>query len=320
MVYHEIALEPSSLEDLKDLGLLEKHFGFEQGRLIAFMPAKPKGKSCWWTQLYEHLKSITPERKHKELEVRTIKLLEQATYRSRNRSKMEEGKSWADLALEENGIKSFAAILCAGEPSESELLPFQGLHDPDERYPEFLTKPIHFGEAMKDPETFFESIRPLIASAIRIAVIDPHFDPSHPEEKNRKRWLRTARKLSEFLREANRLTIDISIHTQADGDRDPDEMVREISRAIDGLFPSTTNLEISAWSNKHRGPRMHARYLITDKAGVALDYGVDVSSDLRTDITLMPADKAKERLREFDVAEPSLYELEATFTAKGTRT
>lgn len=318
-MYHEIALEPSSLEDLKDLGLLEKYFGYEQGRLIAFMPAKPKGKSCWWTQLYEHLKSITPEGKHKELEVRLIRLLKQATYRSRNRSKMEEGKSWTDLALEENCNKSFAAILCAGEPSESALLPFQGLHNPDDRYPEFLTKPIHFGEAMKDPETFFESIRPLIASASRIMLIDPHFDPSHPDEKNRKRWLRTARKLSEFLREANRLTIDISIHTQADSDRAPDEMVREISRAIDGWFPLTTNLEISAWSNKHRGPRMHARYLITDKAGVALDYGVDVNADIRTDITLMPADKAKDRLCEFDVAAPSLYELEATFKTTGAR-
>ena len=183
MVYHEIAVEPTAVEDFKDLGLLERQFGFEVGRLISFMPAKSKEIRCWKTLFYEHLKTKFPPAKHKELEFRVIAFLERATYRSRNHSALSDGQSWCDLALQEESNKHFDAILCAGPSSNNAILPFQGLHDPDETFPEFLYKPIHFGDSMKDPESFLESLRPLIGSAKRLHIIDPHFDPTHPSRE-----------------------------------------------------------------------------------------------------------------------------------------
>jgi hypothetical protein len=319
MVYHEIAVEPTAIEDFKDLSLLERQFGFDVGRLISFMPAKPKEIRCWKTLFYEHLKTNLPPEKHKDLELRVIAFLERAIYRSRNRSALDDGQSWCDLALQEDAIKHFSAILCEGPSSNSAILPFQGLHDPDETFPDFLFKPIHFADSMKDPEVFLESLRPLISSAKRLHIIDPHFDPAHPEEPNRRRWQATVRKLSEFLRDANRLTIDIHFNTQADRTRNPKEFVTDIGSRIVGLFPPSTKLFVSAWSKKHQSINWHARYLLTDKAGVALDYGFDMGKDRRTDVTLLPRDKACEKLAEFNPETPTIFTLEATIQRTGTR-
>ena len=319
MVYREIAVEPTVVEDFKDLGVLERQFGFEVGRLISFMPAKPKDIRCWKTLFYEHLKSKFPPAKHKALEFRMLALLERATYRSRNHSTLVEGQSWYSLALQEEGKMHFDAILCAAPSSHDSIIPFQGFHEPDERFPEFLYKPIHFGDSLKDPEVFLHSLRPLIGSAKRLHIIDPHFDPAHPEELNRRRWQATVRKLSEFLRDANRLTIDIHFNTLADCTRVPEEFVADIGNRISGLFPPSTNLNVTAWSKKHQGINWHARYLITDKAGVALDYGCDMGKDRRTDVTLLPKEKADERLAEFNPEYPTIYNLEATIQTKGNR-
>lgn len=319
MVYHEIAIEPTAVEDLKDLGLIERMFGFEHGRLVAFMPAKPPESGCWRSLFFGHLKDILPPEKHKELELRVLRLAERAILRSRNRTKLGDGQRWRDLALQEHGISPFAAILCAGEPEDASLLPFQGLHDPNDLFPSFLREPVHFTDAMKDPEVFLKELKPLISSAKRLDFIDPYFDPSHPDEADRRRWKSSVRHLAEFLKASNRLTIDLHFHTRSDGERDADDFVRGIAHEISGRFPPTTTIAVTAWSQKHGGIRFHARYLITDKAGVALDYGTDMGPHRRTDISLLPRAKAEERRGEFNPNEPSIFEMEATTQVSGTR-
>ena len=127
------------------------------------------------------------------------------------------------------------------------------------------------------------------------------------------------RYLSVFLRESNRLTIDIHFHTKWDGVRDPQSFVNGIARELSGRFPPTTNLFVTAWSQKFGGIRFHARYLITDKAGVALDYGTDMGKELRTDITLLPRAAAEARRIEFDPATGNTFNMEATCQMTGCR-
>ena len=116
-----------------------------------------------------------------------------------------------------------------------------------------------------------------------------------------------------------KLTFDLHFHTQDDGSGDPDVFVKNIANKIAGLFPTTTTLKITAWSQKHNGIRFHARYLITDKAGVALDYGADMGPNRRTDITLLPRAAADLRRSEFDSSGAPVFNLEATLQVSGTR-
>lgn len=319
MVYHEIAVDPSAVEDLKDFGMIEKIFGFEHGRLIAFIPAKPSGSGCWKSLFYTHLKSLLPPEKHKELELRVSRLMERAVFRSRNGTQILSGQNWCDLALKEHTQTPFAAILAAGNSDDESLFHFQALHNPDDTFPIFLREPVHFADSLKDPEVFLNALKPLITSAKRLDLIDPHFDPTHTDNNDSRRWKKSVKHLAEFLRDSKRLTINLHFHTRWDGKRDADDFVKGIAYEIEGHFPQTTNLNITAWSPKHGGIRWHARYLITDKAGVALDYGTDMIANSRTDITLLPLTVAESRRSEFNPERPSVFDMAATVKITGKR-
>lgn len=324
MVYHEIALEPESIEDLKDLGLLDRMFGFEHGRLISFFPAKPAETRSWGKLLLSHLRATLPPEKHIEIGLRIEQMLLKLIWRSRNSSKLEDGQEWFDLATKEHNTegKSFACLIGKGEREHPDWVPFQKLYAPDSSVPVCLSGAVHFGDAMKDPETFLEELAPLLLSAKRISFIDPHFNPVDPDGRSSRRWRNTAKKLADYFRDANRLTADICFHTEYDDEVSAtfgkaDEFVESIAATISGYFPVTTSLSVTAWAAKPDGIRFHARYLITDKAGVALDYGSDLGANRRTDVSLMPLEFAKKRLKEFEKSDESPFNWKATVRVHG---
>jgi len=321
MVYHEIALEPESIEDLKDLGLLDRMFGFEHGRLIADFPAKPKQTGSWGKLLLRHLRATLPPEKHIEIGMRIEQMLPKLILRSRNRSRLEDGQEWFVLATKEHDTKgkNFSCLIGKGERTHPDWVSFQKLYAPDNSVPPFLSSPVHFGDAMKDPKTFLAVLEPLLFSAKRISFIDPHFNPVHPDKENSDRWCETAKKLADSFIQAGRLTAEISFHTGYDRDRkafakfvSADAFVQSIATAISKFFPSTTTLSVTAWSKKRNGIPFHARYLITDKAGVALDYGSDLGANRRTDVALMPLEFAKNRLKEFEKSDESPFDWKAS--------
>jgi hypothetical protein len=326
MVYHEIALEPESIEDLKDLGLIDRMFGFEHGRLIAVFPAKPKETGSWGELLLRHLRATLPPEKHMEIGIRIEQMLKKLMWRSRNSSKLEDGQEWFDLATKEHDTegKSFACLIGKGERAHPDWVPFQKLYAPDNSVPACLSGPIHFGDAMKDPKTFLAELEPLLFSANRISFIDPHFNPVHPDKENSYRWRATAEKLANSFIQAKRLTADISFHTGYDREVSAkfvssDAFVQSIATAISKFFPATTTLSVTAWSKKPDGIPFHARYLITDKAGVALDYGSDLGANRRTDVALMPLEFAKKRLKEFEKGDESPFAWKASVQVHGRR-
>jgi hypothetical protein len=322
MVYHEIALEPESIEDLKDLGLLDRMFGFEHGRLIAVFPAKPRESGSWGKLLLRHLRATLPPEKHIELGMRIEQMLPKLIWRSRNRSRLEDGQEWFDLATKEHDTKNFSCLIGKGERTHPDWVSFQKLYAPDNSVPAFLSGPVHFGDAMKDPKTFLAELEPLLFSANRISFIDPYFNPVHPDKENSDRWCETAKKLADSFIQAGRLTAHISFHTAYDREVSAkfvsaDAFVQSIATAITKFFPSTTTLSVTAWSKKRNGIPFHARYLITDKAGVALDYGSDLGANRRTDVALMPLDFAKKRLREFEKSDESPFDWKASVQVHG---
>ncbi len=326
MIYYEIAVDPDSFQDLKDLGLLEKMFGFEHGRLIPFLPSKGKD---WHSQVKQRLTDIHPG-KSKEIELRLVQIMDRCVWRSRGTSKYDPANSWRSLAGREHSIREFAAILCSEEGlcSHPEYS-YQGMHSPPAEYPDFLRKPIHVAESLKSPDVFLENLRPLITSGKKITLIDAYLNPLPDDEHQTSVWLMTLKKLATFLIESNRKTIDVDIHTKSPGydttkpisreNIETEDFLNRSIRLIEGWFPKETTLSLTSWSEHHKGQRFHARYIITNKAGVALDYGLDMRPGQRTDVSLLPLDKAMQRLGEFDRENPSLFELDGHKTFNGTR-
>jgi hypothetical protein len=251
-------------------------------------------------------------------------MLPKLIWRSRNSSKLESGQAWFVLAANEHDAKPFSCLIGKGERDHPDWVPFQKLYAPDSSLPACLSGAVHFGDAMKDPETFLDELAPLLFSATRVSFIDPHFNPVDPDDRRSRRWRRTASKLAESFRQANRLTADISFHTEYDGEASAtfasaDEFVQAIAARISEYFPATTTLSVTAWAAKPEGIRLHARYLITDKAGVALDYGSDLGVNRRTDVALMPLEFAKRRLREFEKGDGSPFAWKASVQVRGRR-
>jgi hypothetical protein len=314
-IYHEVAIEPTAFQDWKDVGLIERMFGFEHGRLVSYLPAKKGERGDWPLLFLDHMKEKAPG-KGKELELLLLRLKQKCLFRSRNRSQFEADETWIDVALAEHASEAFSAVLTErSEDVESPCFPFQYLHEQEESLPDFLRDAVHVTDSEKDPGVFLQNLQPLICSAKRIAFIDPYFNPTGVNQN----WKNTVRDLAKYLRESNRTRIDLEFHTGCPENLDGNAHVRAIQSEIEGHFPSVTKLAVSSWSQKYKGPRFHARYLITDKGGVGLDYGFDLNANQRTDVALLPLAKATERLGEFDVSAPSTFILDGTTAGKGTR-
>jgi hypothetical protein len=327
MIYHEVAIEPDAVCSVEDFGLLQRMFGYEHGRLIAFMPAKPKQVRDWPTLLYESLKGKTPG-KAKDYELAIKSLVTRCTRRSRNNTKIEPGQTWIDLARSEHIRREFDAILCA-EPgcSQAPEYSFYDLHMPPETFPTFLREAVHVGSTMKDPASFLTALRPLICTANRLTWIDAYFDPtpvSSPEPESPLMdsiWLKSFKNLAKELRENSRTIIDIEIHTKTPEDRNSEEFVKSSLALLKAWVPSTTNVKLTSWSEKHQGQRFHARYLLTDKGGAGFEYGTDMRMNQRTDVALLPHPLISQRLDEFDSQSkaPTLYSHDFSLAACGTR-
>lgn len=144
----------------------------------------------------------------------------------------------------------------------------------------------------------------------------PYFNPTGENWS----WKNTVRDLSKLLGDANRFRVEVNFHSKIpDGLDDPCYFVNQVQREIEGWFPKETDLSFSLWSQKNRGPRLHARYLLTDKGGAGLDYGLDPKKDQRTDVSLIPLPKVCQRIGEYDPENPTLFQLEATKRFAGCR-
>lgn len=317
MIYHEVAIDPESVEDLKDLGLIEKLFGFEHGRLIAMMPDPQKGRGQKWTScLVDHLKQLLPG-KVVQIEEKVRVIQRGAVIHSRKRTVVGEGVSWLEVAKSVHTDREFQAILCGD--SCDEPLPFckfQDFHTLPETYPDCLKNPVHVTDSPKDPQVFLKHLTPLIGAANRLVFIDPYFNPV----SGGKKWKNLVRDLSEYLREAKRTRVGVTFHGKLPEDAvDPSTYANEARQEIESWFPPETDLSFSVWSNESTGQRLHPRYLLTNKGGAGLEYGLDASPDQRTDVALLPLEKVKQTLDEYDPENPTLFRLEKYLTFKGRR-
>lgn len=320
MIYHEVAIDPASVEDLKDLGLIEKLFGFEHGRLIAMMPDPKKGKGRKWTEcLIDHLKEKLPGDFALKQVREKVELIQRcAVIHSRKGTVVHENGSWFTTVQAAHSEKEFQAILCGD--SCDEPLPFckfQDFHTLPESYPDCLKYPVHVTDSPKDPRVFLKNLTPLIAAANRLVFIDPYFNPV-PEENWK--WRNFVRDLSEYLRQARRTYVEVAFHGKLPEDaHDPEMYANQARREIEDWFPPETELSFCVWSGQIGGQRLHARYLLTNKGGAGLEYGLDASPDQRTDVALLPIDKVRKTLAEYDPENPTLFKLEKHLAFKGSR-
>jgi hypothetical protein len=88
-----------------------------------------------------------------------------------------------------------------------------------------------------------------------------------------------------------------------------EDLEREAASLFPGVIPTGLNVSIFCWRPKSGGPRFHARYLLTERGGIAIDYGFAAEGNHdTTDMHLISLELTHERIATF-ARMSSTYEL-----------
>jgi hypothetical protein len=128
----------------------------------------------------------------------------------------------------------------------------------------------------------------------RIVFVDPFYDPFDVRYKN------TFRACLDIIKSQNPETsceIHYRYHENKPGNC---ELEREAVRLFKGVIPAGMKVAIFCWRERSGGEDFHARYLLTERGGIAVDAGFSAEGNHKTtDMHLMSYDLSQEKLKLF---------------------
>lgn len=262
MVY-EYALEPSLLGSWQRFRYLTERFGVSHGRLISRYPKR------WKALVYEALGACSDLDK-KRIEERLVRLDDRMVTRAHE---WDTTRDWLSNAELEHARRSFHAILAITNPRGSGAVLLAD--DLDEGTPRWN---VSRGIAVsREASALADAIAPLLRIARNIVFIDPHFDPYKA---------RARAALTEFLARvgarANGVPIErVEFHTGFnEGNVGFDA---ECRRQLPQRIPAGIRVRFVRWRERAGGEGLHNRYVLTDRGGVSLAWGLDEGAPQQTD-------------------------------------
>jgi hypothetical protein len=278
-MFFEYALDPALLANWKDFRYYVEKFGWSQGRLISRYPKH------WKRLVYEALKhcgdvektKIVERLKEKEIDNRLVKRPD-SNYQSNN--------PWAENAVAEHDRLSFHAIISQGNKHDHTVVLVGDNLDENEPLWQSPNRvvPQRAGE-------FSVKLDLLLIASERIKFIDPYFKPDLPRftsvlekllrtaysarrrEKNLRAELHTS--IERFFRRSDRETEN---RRAEDEERIAQNLTDDCSKILPKYLPRGVSLFVFIWQEKPGGEKIHNRYILTEKGGVAFGAGLDESS------------------------------------------
>lgn len=292
----EYAVEPQAIGSSWQnfLYLIEK-FGFDRGRLISRLPGR------WEKKVIQAAKEAgVPEIKMASI-VNRLKNSNVVVDLGRC---YENDKSWIENALIEHQRTPFHAIIAQQNPGGSaDVLP---ITDVDEFQP--LMAVAQDRAVSRDAETIVGALNCFLRLSTRILFVDPFFDPYNPRYKNTLRTCLTVVK-------ADNPDATCEIHYRYHNNKPTNvELEREAATLFRGVIPDGLTVSMYCWRQKDGGADFHARYLLTNCGGVAIDAGFSAEGEHQTtDMHLMSVALSQKRLAafskeatDFELVEPIL--------------
>lgn len=260
---HEFALEPTLLNSWERFRYLTEKFGVSQGRLISRYPKR------WKAMVYDALGACS-EMEKKRIEERLVWLDDRMMTRSHE---WQAGRDWLSNAEDEHAKRPFHAIVAGANPrAKPEVLIADQL---DQNTPAWtVRREIVVARQAAD---LANALSPLLCLAREIVFIDPYFDPYKP---------RARATLREFLVRArtrgNGIQIQrVEFHTAfREGIAEFDA---ECQRQLPQRIPAGISLRIVRLRERAGGEGLHNRYILTDRGGVRLAWGLDEGVAAQTD-------------------------------------
>lgn len=260
---HEFALDPSLLSNWEQFRYLTEKFGISQGRLISRYPKR------WKKMVYEGL-SGTGEIERKRIEERLRRIDDKMQARDH---RWNNDVHWLSNAQEEHGRQPFHAIIAHTNPSIHEkVLTYDDL---DEGTPLWTIEREKI--VFRNASLLAAAVSPLLCSAKSIIFVDPHFDPYKARVRNT---------LTTFLKacltgRVGSMPERVEFHTAYEPKIT--DFAAECHRQLPQRIPVGMFLRIVRWQERTGGDGLHNRYILTERGGVRLAWGLDEGNPAQTD-------------------------------------
>lgn len=206
---------------------------------------------------------------------------------------------WLSNALVEHQRSPFQAIIAQENGAKSgEVILAEEL---DEQHPLMvIAKPV---PVPRDAASIASALSALLKHGSSILIIDPFFNPFNA------RYMSALRECLRVVKTQNPSAV-CEIHYRYHESRSsPADIEKSAVQLFPNLIPDGMALKIFCWKEKVGGTDFHARYLLTEKGGIALDAGFSAEgSHQTTDMHRLDAAFCKQRVAAFDKA-ATVYEL-----------
>ncbi|WP_224961264.1 hypothetical protein [Geomonas subterranea] len=277
---YEYAVEPCSLAEWKDFRYLMEGVGISHGRLISQFPKD------WQRKVFDACTAFTFVQKQ-QLQIELERVKRQALIRS-NRN-YDGSLPWVDNAINQQKTeKPFHAVIVKDAVGRADYI--VGIDDLSGTNPLWKTR--REDKIYRTPVALGEAIRQLLSMSSRILFVDKMY---HPAES---RWQET---LIYFIKLASegRTPPVFEYHSEIDieslgrpAEQRRQEYQEVCNRLLRPQLPENTSIHLHRWTKwNDNSDFFHARYILTEKGGARIDWGLDAGRPgQKTDVTLLDDD------------------------------
>lgn len=277
---YEYAIEPACFGDWQTFRYVIEQFGPSEGRLISRFP------SNWPRKVYDACLTLS-FRQRAQLEIELDRIEKHALIRS---GRVCDKATWVESAIDQqNNGKPFHAIIVKQSPSTADYLL---LADEISR-----TTPLWAVErdrkVTRTVDALGAAVAPLLRISNRILFVDKMFNPDSLEFP---RWRDT---LQRFIKLAVQERVEMPVFEYhcaiEDGEFGKPEAERIsyfqkiCQEKITPILPVGAKITITRWDQNYGGDFFHDRYILTEKGGIRIGWGLDRSkrSEETADVMLM---------------------------------
>lgn len=273
---YEYAVEPACLSEWHNFRYLLENFGVSHGRLISQFPKD------WPRKVFDACTSFS-FRQRQQLQIELDRIKKHALVRS---DRVCQKATWLESAIEQHAVgKPFHAIIV----KEAEGKPDYVLRADDLSNNNKLWKTKREDKIARTPTDLGNAIRHLLCMSDRILFVDKMYHPA------KSRWQET---LIHFIKIASegRTPPSFEYHCEIDNDslgKNAAQRIMDYQLIGDKMLkpdlPTGTSIRLHRWTKwTDKSDFFHARYILTDRGGVRIDWGLDSGKPgQNTDVSLL---------------------------------
>lgn len=260
---HEYALDPGLLNNWEQWRYLTEKFGISQGRLISRYP------KAWKKMVHEALEACSPIER-----LRIVEKLNSIDDRMIHRfHEWARDGDWLTNAESENAKRPFHAIIAQTNPrADVSVLVADDL---DEQTTLWIVE--SEVKVKRQAEALGEAVAVLLALGRKLVFIDPHFSPYKPKARKTLKAF-----LAKVAARTNGVPIEgIEFHTQYKPEIAG--FAEECFAQLPKRIPAGMKIKVIRWQEREGGEGLHNRYILTERGGVRLAWGLDEGNPSHSD-------------------------------------